>query len=359
MSDNYDLKSAAAASIAAPDLPYGPPMPRAYRPRIGLIGCGGITQHHLKAYRAAGWEVVAFHDHKPAAAEARRDEFYPQARVCASAAELLSTPGLDVVDIATHPEVRGPLIEQAIVAGKHVLSQKPFVLDLAEGERLVRLARDHGVKLAVNQNGRWAPYFCYLRQLVRAGLLGEIASVHITINWDHTWCKGTAFEKVHHLVLYDFGIHWFDAACSFLPGARPRSVSAAVSPAPLQPIAPPLVAASTVVFDRGLATLAFNGHGLHGSLERCTLVGSLGTAHASGPVCGISEIELHTAAGRAVKTLDGSWFPDGFRGAMGELLCAIEDDREPENSAANNLTGLGVCFAALRAADEGRVQTLT
>ncbi|MDP7266934.1 MAG: gfo/Idh/MocA family oxidoreductase, partial [Pirellulales bacterium] len=52
--------------------------------------------------------------------------------------------------------------------------------------------------------------------------------------------------------------------------------------------------------------------------------------------------------------LEGSWFPDGFHGTMGELLCAIEEDRPPENSAKNNLQSLAVCFAAVASAECGR-----
>ena len=44
--------------------------------------------------------------------------------------------------------------QQAIRAGKHILSQKPFVTDLAVGKKLVAAAERRGVKLAVNQNGR-------------------------------------------------------------------------------------------------------------------------------------------------------------------------------------------------------------
>ncbi len=358
MSENYDLKSATATPVSAPVIDYGPPQPKTYRPKLGLIGCGGITEHHLKAYRASGWEVVAFHDANPAAAEKRRAEFYPDARVCTTAAELLAIADLEVVDIATHPDVRAPLIEQAIAAGKHVLSQKPFVLDLAEGARLVALAQASGVQLAVNQNGRWAPYFAYLRQSVRAGLIGEVSSVNIAINWDHTWTAGTAFEKVHHLVLYDFAIHWFDAAYSFFGDSPARSVYASLAPAPAQPIKPPLVATSVVTFATGIATLTFNGCSRFGSQESCTIVGSKGTLRASGGICGISAIDLFTADGAAHTKLTGSWFPDGFRGTMGELLLAIEEGREPQNSAADNLKSLALCFAAMKSADEGRVVML-
>jgi site-specific recombinase XerD len=51
--DTYALRSAALPEIGAPDLPYRPPMPRAYRPRIGMIGTGGISASHLDAYASA------------------------------------------------------------------------------------------------------------------------------------------------------------------------------------------------------------------------------------------------------------------------------------------------------------------
>lgn len=354
MSDNYDLKAGDAATIAAPALDYLPPLPKTFRPRIGLIGCGGITQHHLKAYRDAGWDVAAFYDLNPAAAEKRRAEFYPLAKVCASPAELLATPGLGVVDIATHPAVRGPLIEQAIAAGKHVLSQKPFVLDLDEGRRLVALADTAGVKLAVNQNGRWAPYLAYMRAAIGAGLIGEVSSVTMALNWDHTWTAGTEFEKIHHLVLYDFAIHWIDAAYTFFGGAPAQSVYARVAKAPGQPIAPPLVASTIITFPTGLASLAFNGCSRYSPAETCTIVGSRGTLRTSGGICSPARVEVATADGTAHADLDGTWFPDGFRGTMGELLCSIEENREPQNSAADILKSLAICLGAMKSADEDR-----
>ena len=56
--DTYALKSAVLVEVPAPDLPWQPPAPRTYRPRIGLIGAGGIAASHLDAYRTAGWEVA-------------------------------------------------------------------------------------------------------------------------------------------------------------------------------------------------------------------------------------------------------------------------------------------------------------
>ena len=50
---------------------------------------------------------------------------------------MLDDPRIAVIDIATHPDVRVDLMRRAFAAGKHVLSQKPFVEDLATGEMLV------------------------------------------------------------------------------------------------------------------------------------------------------------------------------------------------------------------------------
>ena len=353
MSKNYDLKSATAARMEAPDIPWGPPSPKGPAPKIGLIGCGGITEHHLKAYRAAGWDVTAFFDPRREAAEARRDGFYPEARICATAAELLADPEIGIVDIATHPKAREELIVLAADAGKHILSQKPFATDLETGRRLVAHAAGAGVKIAVNQNGRWAPYFAYMRGAVQSGIIGTTGSVHMVLNWDHTWTAGTPFAEIHHLMIYDFGIHWIDAARSFFTGPA-TSVSATLARFPDQPVAPPLLASVTIRFPEGMATLAFNGCSRHGALETCTIAGSAGTIHAAGDICGITRVRLHTAAGTATAHPEGSWFPDGFRGCMGELMCAIEDDREPSNSAADNLHTLALVFAAMRSADEGR-----
>lgn len=180
----------------------------------------------------------------------------------------------------------------------------------------------------------------------------------MVLNWDHTWTAGTPFEEIRHLMLYDFGIHWINAARSFFGKAEVQSVSATVSRFPGQSMKPPLLAETTFTFPEGIATLAFNGSSRFGARETCVIVGTKGTLRASGEICGANEIEIHTEEGRAVMHPEGSWFPDGFRGCMGELMCAIEEDREPENSAADNLKSLAVVLAAMEAADGNSVVSL-
>ena len=68
----------------------------------------------------------------------------------------------------------------------------------------------------------------------------------------------------------------------------------------------------------------------------------------------IKTVTLTTPDGIARPKLEGLWFNDGFIGTMGELLCAIEDDREPLNGAAENLRSLAMAFAAVRSRITGK-----
>ena len=335
----------------APDLPYLPRGPKNYCPGIGLIGCGSITRDHLTAYRKAGYRVTALCDIDLAKASERRKEFYPDAAVTDDYRELVRRKDVEVIDIATHPVVRPPMIEAALLAGKHVLSQKPFVLDLDEGQRLVDLAARQGVRLAVNQNGRWAPHFSYIRHAIAAGLLGDVCGVHMSVHWDHGWVAGTEFEKVRHLILYDFAIHWFDITRCFLPGRRPKRVYASTARTATQKVKPPLLAQAIIEYDGAQASLAFDADCRFGQEDRTFVVGSLGTISSIGPSHKQQQLTLHTAAGAATPKLEGRWFPDAFRGTMGELLLAIEEDRPASIDAADNLDSLALCFAAVASAD--------
>jgi predicted dehydrogenase len=350
--DAYALKSGDVPEIAAPDLPWQPPMPRSYRPRIGVIGAGGIVPAHLDAYRVAGWEVAAICNRTLGKAKDKACEFAPKAMVSDRFQDVLEDPSIDVVDITPHPADRLPLVEAALNAGKHVLSQKPFVLDLADGQRLVDLARSKGVKLAVNQNGRWSPHMSWMRHAVRAGLVGEVISLHAAIHWNHGWIAGTPFERIDDLILYDFGIHWFDFLQSII-GQRGLSVTAMAAHAPGQSAKAPLLAQVLVRMEKGQASLVFDGATPFGPRDSTYIAGTKGSLASEGSDLGRQTVTLTTAEGRASPALTGTWFNDGFRGAMGALLVAIEDDVEPENGAEENLHSLALAFAAIKSRRTG------
>jgi predicted dehydrogenase len=343
--------------IDAPDLSYQPRDPKKYNPPIGLIACGGITQTHLTAYKKAGYNIVALCDIKLGRALARQKEFYPNADVYEDYHDLLKRDDIEVVDIATHPPERVPIIEDALNARKHVLSQKPFVLNLDLGEKFVELAEKRGVTLAVNQNGRWCPHFSYLRNAVAKGLVGDVLGVHMGVHWNHNWIAGhEVFDKVYHIILYDFAIHWFDMVNCLLPNTKATKVYASLSPAAGQKAKPPLLGQAIIEFEGAQASLQFDGANVFGEWNRNIIVGTKGSIRAEGPKMGNQPITLSTAKGVATKKLVGDWFPDGFHGTMAELLSSIEQKRKPDNDASTVIRSLALCFAAVKSAETGQPQ---
>lgn len=346
--------AATPKTVPAPELPYRPIEPNRYHPAIALIGCGGITGAHLGAYKDAGYNVVALCDIDEAKAQNRREHFYPQADVYTDYQDVLRRDDIEVVDIATHPAVRVPMIEAALKAGKHVLSQKPFVLDLDAGERLIALAEQQGVTLAVNQNARWAPHVAYMRLAIQAGLLGDLNAVEFSLNFDHSWVVGTAFDTIYDLLLYDYAIHWFDMLTCYFGNRQPERVFAAVSQAKGQTPKPPLLAHVVVDYPGGQATLSLNGATTFGQHDQTTLVGTLGTLTSNGPNLNEQTVQLITADGIMTPVLEGRWFNAGFHGAMAELLCAIEEGRRPYHNTVDNLRSLALAFAAIGSARDGQ-----
>jgi len=343
------MKSAASLEIPgvhAPQLPYRPRVTRARAPRIALVGTGGISASHLNAYRGAGYDVAVICNRTRSKAEERRGEYFPDADVVDDLGAVLARDDVEVLDITVSPAERAPMIEAALEAGRHVLSQKPFVLDLDVGARLADLADARGVRLAVNQNGRWAPHLAWIREAVRAGLVGDLLSCHARVHWDHEWIRDTAFDAVEDLVLQDFGVHWFDFVASLFGNAA-TSVFATRARAPSQRSRPPLLAQALVELPEGQASLVFDGAVPIGAEDATFVAGTAGSLSSRGPDLARQRVTLTTAAGRAEPELVGTWFDDGFHGAMAELLCAIEDGVEPSHGARGNLASLALTFAAV------------
>ena len=341
-----------------PDVDYRPPRLGANRPSVGLIGCGGISRSHLRAYRGIGLDVAALCDLDPRLAERRRREYYPEAAVYADVEQLLSS-GIEVVDVATRPAERVAIIEQAVAAGCHVLSQKPFATDLATARRLVAAAEARGIRLAVNQNGRWAPHWSYARRLIAAGALGAVRSVNLDFHWHwkprHT--EDLDERAAAGFLLLDYGIHLFDFVHCLVGAAQPRVVATVVSrERTLGGGSVPGLASTIFDFGESQATVSMNataegffGHGTRIVAERGVISAVRDTPRSQSVV-------VRTGTGDYSPRLEGAWMPDGFIGAMTEFLAAIEEDREPEHSGRDNLVTLDLTLQAIAAARAAQAQ---
>jgi len=107
---------------------------------------------------------------------------FPQALVSTHVDTILAADDIDLVVIATPNKTHAPLARDALLAGKHVVIDKPFVPESAEGDALIALAQERGRMLTVFHNRRWDADFLTVARLMREARLGEIN--HAELRWD-------------------------------------------------------------------------------------------------------------------------------------------------------------------------------
>ena len=138
---------------------------------IGIIGCGNISAAYLKAARAFPiLDVRAVADIIPAAAEARGAEFgVPATTVDA----LLADPAIEIVVNLTVPLAHVEVGLQAIAAGKHVHSEKPLGIDVAEARPLLDAAKAKGVRVGCAPDTFLGGAHQTCRKLIDDGAIGQ------------------------------------------------------------------------------------------------------------------------------------------------------------------------------------------
>ena len=149
--------------------------------RIGLIGAGMVSRHHLIAWASIADQarVVAIADPSSENAARRADEF-GISLVCAGAEAMLSATELDAVDIAAPREMHAPLVLLAAAKRLPVLCQKPLAPNLQEAAGLA--AEVEGVtRLMVHENWRFRGYYRDAAAWLREGRIGNIRQAQLTL----------------------------------------------------------------------------------------------------------------------------------------------------------------------------------
>jgi len=193
---------------------------RAERPSVGvgMLGFGAIGADHAGAIAAvAGLQLRAVADQSPTRVQAART-FSPDVEAASDLATLVDVPGVELVVISTPPNTHAVLAEQALLAGKHVVLEKPFCLRLEEANRLVELAGETGRTLTVYQNRRWDPDFLALQAAVRRGELGSVFHLEAFVGgYGHPCHFWHSHAPVSGGVIFDWGSHYLDWILQLIP----------------------------------------------------------------------------------------------------------------------------------------------
>jgi predicted dehydrogenase len=125
----------------------------------------------VRALRHAGIEVGALVGRDPVKT-AQRAAMFEVPRACVTLTEALEDPGIDAVTIATPPHTHAPLALEAIAAAKHVLCEKPFARDAAEGATVLAAAQRAGIVHVLGTEFRYDAGQALLTQAVQGGRIG-------------------------------------------------------------------------------------------------------------------------------------------------------------------------------------------
>lgn len=186
--------------------------------RIGIIGCGAITQHrHAPEYaHNPDAQVVAWFDTVTQRAQEMADTY--GGAVCPTWQAVIDG-GIDAVSICSPNRMHAQMAVYALRRGVHVLCEKPMATTPEECEQMVAAARAAKKILMVGQNQRLSPAHVRAREMIKSGLTGRVLSfeTHFGHGGPEKWSvgqgAGTWFFKRNasgHGVLFDLGIHKID-----------------------------------------------------------------------------------------------------------------------------------------------------
>jgi predicted dehydrogenase len=142
--------------------------------RVGIIGCGNISTAYLTlAPMFKGYEIVAVADINMDNANARAAEFGVRAETVEA---LLAARDVDLVINLTIPAAHVDVSRAILNAGKHVYSEKPFVLSLTEAQELGEIAKANNLRIGSAPDTFMGGSHQLARNLIDAGAVGKVTS---------------------------------------------------------------------------------------------------------------------------------------------------------------------------------------
>jgi predicted dehydrogenase len=208
---------------------------------VVVVGSGFGCFTHVRALQAAGFEVRALvaRDPEKTAVRARR---FGVARAFTSLADALALPGVDAVTIATPPHTHASLVLDALAARKHVICEKPFARDAAEGRALLAAAEAAAVVHLLGTEFRFDAGQALLARTLESGAIGEprLATflLHVSTladpradvpDWWADGRQGGGWLGAHGSQVIDqirFALGDFEAVSASLPHVADRQMTA-------------------------------------------------------------------------------------------------------------------------------------
>ncbi len=334
---------------------------------IGAIGAGFIMRDvQLAAYNEYGFNAVAIASRTPANARAAAEQ-NGVGRVHDDWRELLADPEVEILDIAYPPDQQPGIIREAVEHADHIkgiLAQKPLATNLRDSAEAVRLCREAGITLSVNQNMRYDQSMRALKTLLDRGYLGAPVVAQITMHARPHWQE--FIEGYDRVAILNMSIHHLDVF-RFLFG-EPEKILTSVRRDPRTEFAhTDGLAMHVLEYEDGLRAVSIDNcftwddHGIEWRVEGTEGIAKGTIGWPDYPEGSPSTLDFTTTRRPGYwfqPRWEERWFPQAFAGTMGQLMKALEEGAEPELTGRDNLKTMALVEAAYLSAAEGRAVRL-
>jgi scyllo-inositol 2-dehydrogenase (NADP+) len=180
--------------------------------RVGILayGMSGKVFHAPLLHVNSGYDIVKIMQRSGNASL----EKYPYAEIVHDADEIFHDKSIDLVIINTPDHTHYEYTKLALKAGKHVVVEKPFILDVDDGLRLIELAQKEKKILTVFQNRRWEGDFLTVQKVIKEKLLGRLVFYEARFDRFRNYIRDSWKEKPENKtgMLYNLGSHLIDQA---------------------------------------------------------------------------------------------------------------------------------------------------
>lgn len=147
--------------------------------RVALIGCGSVSNRYIPHLQTSSLiKIVSLCDIKYERAIAQNKQYNVNAATYPHIDKMLAGVPFDMMVTTTDMQVHGMLNKKALLAGKHVWSEKPMANTYAEGKALLQIAKNKNLRIWGAPAVVNSPQFAFMSKCIQEGKLGKVASAH-------------------------------------------------------------------------------------------------------------------------------------------------------------------------------------
>lgn len=337
--------------------------------RIGFVGCGSVMlrpyTNQVKRMRAAGMavEVTRACDIAPSQQTLVEERFGP-IPFSTDYRSVVEADDVDLVVVTTAMPAHGPVAKAALLAGKHVLVEKPMAVTLPEASELVQLAKTSPGLLLPAPHVLLSPTYQTIWQRVHRGDIGQVLQARAIYGWDGpSW--GKWFYRDGGGPLFDLGVYNVVSLTGLLgPARRVTAMTATARPERIvdgEPLEVETEDSAHVLIEFANAVIAVVTTGFTMQRYRCPAIeiyGSQGTIQLLGDDWDPDGYELwqnKVGAWQIFDETNPDWpWTDGLR----HLVECIQTGTRPITTPEHGYHALEIMLKAMDAGRDGQARTI-